>query len=577
MSQDALSLGKTPSPIEADIRYLFAERDFQAAERRIEDALENDGDDPDVRALAGEVFFRIRNYARALDEFETARKSGPLAIDYADMAMRAAYSEGNLDRAADFAQEILSEDASHESALMRLGRIHNQRKDWAAALETWTRLSAVDPSREDALVQVMRGHYRGKDWPNVLKWARRVLEVTPDNTDALSAGATAAFRLIDYAALEPLGVKLAQTGAEAALKLTRQVHDRGEFSIAARIIAGFQSSDAALSRECEELKAEWLKSWNDNALRAELRKRDAEASRYFVAIKALDPTNEFAERGLARVRRYAATEMRTAFRDNDIPAAIRYAREALKVDPTFVEAWMLIGRALFAKDRFDEAVEHFARAAELDPQNTFANLNMARCHVRLHNFADAISFARAVLAMANKGEAAYVKEAERTLSSIARQALLDGREALKAEDWLKAKALVALIEEADPGSEQAATLSMKIVRELVKKMREAYKAKSDAAIEYADHVLELDDSHAKALLISGRALIKARDYESAIERWARLCDVEPSVPLNWLMAARCHDRMRHQSSAFAAASRLLELEPDHEEAKKLAERNQPVD
>jgi len=575
MSGNAPSMDNSSAMIETDIRYLFAERNLEGAQRRIEEALEQDGEDAELHALAGEVYFRSRDYARALKEFEIARQAGPISINHADLAMRAAYSEGELDRAAEFADEILNEDAGHESALTRLGRIQNQRRDWSAALETWTKLANIDPNREEAHIQVMRGYYRAKDWPSVLKWAHRVLELSPSNIDAQSAGATAAFRLIDYDAFEPLCLGLANHGAEAALKFARQVHDRGEYSIAARILVAFQSDDPVLNRDCQELKAEWLKAWNDNALRAELRKNDTEASRYFVAIKALDPVNEFAERGLSRVRRYAATEMRKAYRDDDVPSAIRYAREALKVDPTFVEAWMLIGRALFGKDRFEEALDHFKRAADLDPNSTFAFLNIARCHLRLHNYKDAVLNARAVSSIAHKGETAYVREAERTLASIARQALLDGRDALEAEEWLRAKELVARIEDADPGSEQAANLRQKIIRALVKQMRTAYKDQSDTAIEFADHVLELDPNHAKALLISGRALIKARNYESAVDRWSKLCEIEPSVPLNWLMAARCHDRMRHQASAFSAASRLLELEPNHEEAQKLIERNQP--
>lgn len=79
--------------------------------------------------------------------------------------------------------------------------------------------------------------------------------------------------------------------------------------------------------------------------------------------------------------------------DGNPDEAIRVYREALALDPDFVDAWVGLALALAETKRFEEAIEVGKKLVELQPDDPLSYTNLSRFHQQMGNIAEAETWA----------------------------------------------------------------------------------------------------------------------------------------------------------------------------------------
>jgi tetratricopeptide (TPR) repeat protein len=93
-----------------------------------------------------------------------------------------------------------------------------------------------------------------------------------------------------------------------------------------------------------------------------------EAIEHFRHARDLDPRSGALNRYLAEMY----------LRINDGAQGEAYAREALRIDPNDGESQNMLGVALAARGRIDEAIPRFQQALRINPNNVQAQANLER-------------------------------------------------------------------------------------------------------------------------------------------------------------------------------------------------------
>jgi Flp pilus assembly protein TadD len=73
--------------------------------------------------------------------------------------------------------------------------------------------------------------------------------------------------------------------------------------------------------------------------------------------------------------------------------AIERYREALSLDPDYIDAWHGLALALAEASRFDEAVEAGKKLVELEPDDPLSYTNLSRFYQQMGNIAEAEAWA----------------------------------------------------------------------------------------------------------------------------------------------------------------------------------------
>ena len=94
---------------------------------------------------------------------------------------------------------------------------------------------------------------------------------------------------------------------------------------------------------------------------------------------------------------HAALGLALTYGDHDFPSAEASFRRALALDPRCVEAHYRFALLLGVLGRFDEALEHGRRAAELDPFSATIQADLGRIHYFARRFGEAESALKAAL------------------------------------------------------------------------------------------------------------------------------------------------------------------------------------
>lgn len=91
----------------------------------------------------------------------------------------------------------------------------------------------------------------------------------------------------------------------------------------------------------------------------------------------------------------------------DAKAAIADARRAVELLPTCVDYWLLLASALATDQQFEDAADAYREALEVDDENSFAMLNLARIEAALNRREDAMATYRRAIAADPHAGAAY--------------------------------------------------------------------------------------------------------------------------------------------------------------------------
>jgi tetratricopeptide (TPR) repeat protein len=137
--------------------------------------------------------------------------------------------------------------------------------------------------------------------------------------------------------------------------------------------------------------------WNDYGIGLLLQSDLRGAERAFSEVTAIDPTYADGWVNLARVR----------LDDGDIPGAVGLLEKALALDSTLAKTHYLMGLALRAQGRYDDALQAFRRASARYPRDRLVRNEIGKTLYLLRRFDESVAELKRVLAVDPEDLAAH--------------------------------------------------------------------------------------------------------------------------------------------------------------------------
>lgn len=227
------------------------------------------------------------------------------------------------------------------------------------------------------------------------------------------------------------------------------------------------------------------------------------------------------------------------FAKNKFAQAIAEYDEAIRLYPALAVAHNNLGSAYYALARYTEAVEAFRQALRLDPAYAQAQLNLALAYLKLDRPTEAHEALRAAVKI-------YFAAGDEQLQAGARKdAEATYKELLQLDpDYAPAHLRLGMIYHAD----------------------ERY----PAAVAAFQTVLRLQPQHADAHAALARSYLALHNYAAAANAALRAAQLQPQSPAPYLTAGLAHAALNQRAQALAHYHRLKELHAD-EYARQLAD------
>jgi protein O-mannosyl-transferase len=227
-----------------------------------------------------------------------------------------------------------------------------------------------------------------------------------------------------------------------------------------------------------------------------------------------------------------------------IDEAVAHFQRSLEIEPNNVSAHSNLGDGLSQLGRTDEALAHYNRALEIDPLNIAAQNNLGAALLQLGRIEEAVPHLQKALE-ANPGFA-------RARINLGTAYLQAGR-----TDEAVAQFNEALV--ADPGNFSTITdLGAAFVQ----------KGQLEQALTQFQRALEINPNFATALTDLGNVLLQQGHLDEAIARYQKALLVDPNSAVTHNNLAFALLQKGRLDAAIAHYRRALEIRPDYPEARR---------
>lgn len=113
-----------------------------------------------------------------------AIEEDPSSIESYELAARIYFDKGNLIKAKDTYQEILSIDFENVNAHHMLGIIYSREKRWLDAIQEWEIALTIAPNEDETMRELACALSLLGDEENAVRLLHRALEINPENMQA---------------------------------------------------------------------------------------------------------------------------------------------------------------------------------------------------------------------------------------------------------------------------------------------------------------------------------------------------------------------------------------------------------
>jgi len=529
-------------------------------------------EDPTIHKFIGIAHYQRGHLEKAVQHLVLSRDLRSSEDQETDLfLLRAFYRLNDFENAGAICEGLLTVSPTNLEALTTRARIASRAGETGYALELWKRIAGLPGHRGEAALQVARLAWRNGDFEAAEHYGQQARSDIAGRGEAIQIQVESLFklgRISDAAAVLPAYYTEAPERALAALK---RIDGGSRPEDVAKALTGM-SAHGPEDKIVAEMKDDWKRHWQMEALQAEFESDDLRTASFLRAIRTIDPADTDAIESLRRLKSYSLKLMRKELSAGRKLAAIESAERAIAIDPATAEAHFDIGRIAFDDARFADAVLAFAQAVSHDSENAWYWLNYARSLDRVGRLADAVHAFRQVSARVTEKTQRHEAEVERALQHLYSRAIHTGRQDYADGDLEKAWAAQEVAADLRPGNDQVSTLRRTILRKAYEHVNRFYKANSDEIIDAAARYLKMDPDHQGVLVMYGRALMRVRDYRDALQAWERLLKNGHDDMHYHLQIARCCSWLKLRDRGIEAAQKVLEADSTQSEAESIIQR-----
>jgi tetratricopeptide (TPR) repeat protein len=475
-----------------------------------------DQDPHSLEALRGleRLFSKSGRYQELLDNLERQIESSATPRQKLGLLERvsAIYDEEFLDhdKAAEALERLLEIDPAHERALTALVRHYRAQDRWedvAAVLDRHQKSVSENARRIPLLVQLAKVLSDQIGSPQrAISAYEAIIRIEPEHAAALEALAKLRESAGDadaaLSAIEALAAQAQSADAKA-----------DQWIRAAKLLDARGDRDGAIERYKRALDARPA----DPVATAGLREAFAARGDAHAAIQLIERELEHTEGALAKAKLAGQMAILYRARLRDAARAEQAAKRAVELDPTNLDALVVLGDIAFDEGRFVEAAKYFEVVA-----GRTESLERAEASRILVRYVDALT---------------KTGESERAL--VPTELLMR-----LAPDDLEALDRVAQVTFQHGSAERAAALY------------------GDLLSRFSEQLNEL--SRASALYRRGESLRRAGKVAEGLPALEEAAELDPSSPEPLIALARTYEALERWTDLIKVRTRHLDIAPDDE-------------
>ncbi|MFG5384122.1 tetratricopeptide repeat protein [Yoonia sp. R2-816] len=481
--------------------------------------------------------------------------------------MAEAYKAGDLEQAAKLAEVILEQDTSHHDALRCLVRFHSNQKNVEEAFDLWARLTKLTPDSPEPYLQLARIERKKHNWRSALMHIDNFLRLQPAHEEALSIQVQCHLEL---SAVDKIGASFAKLCAAQPQGIVAVARQAANLGLVSEISESLRKMADAGDEDAIALCATLSRSERNAAIGYEIQRNAFAAAQNYHNMRILDSGSSYASTSLARLRKPFLERARQAYKNDNDTKAIEHATDCIKIEPTETEPYLIAGRAASRLGDEATAFKYFQRGIVNCDFDVWLKVNYARSAERLGKARLAYDAFQAVAATEGAKAKKYHPEAERSLARLPQRLVREAQDAAAAGDFDQAIDMASRLE-ADGmlTSDKMETLRQRIASLAQRELRKAYDSNDMSVLPMAKALTVFAPDNTYAFRVSGRLLMRARNYKDAIGFWRALVAKDPSSIEFQLNVTRCFHRLHDKGNAVTEARALLELDPEHAEGNQI--------
>jgi tetratricopeptide (TPR) repeat protein len=231
--------------------------------------------------------------------------------------------------------------------------------------------------------------------------------------------------------------------------------------------------------------------------------------------------------------------VRAAYRDRDYARVIETGARILEFRPKLAETAVLVGRAHYALEQWDEALERLSDAIDSGAEGPIPWLFRARSAMKASAFEAAFESYETVQHLAGDDEPRMRSEAATHRLRLPERSAREALRLVRCGELDRAWALAGFALKHRPDDPLVQKVRAEVVRSLTTKFRSDLRKRPDDAIDTGWLLLERDPDNLVALRVLPRLLMRERRFGEAFELLKRLKRLNPAEPSLELQFARC--------------------------------------
>lgn len=524
------------------LEQLYRQGEVSVVLQQLNNLLRKNPHNPVATELLGRILFHIHDYERAIYYFTKLDENQELSNEGRLTLVKSHFNLNQFKEVLNHA-DLLFEEEVYEPEVIRLSAMASQalgNSDKASIY--WEQLYKFENFKLEASSHLALLFEQNNEFKQAIYWINRALELDPMDLSLRAALNKMLATVADEPSLELLLEKMNPISEDELIAIARTAENHGFILTAAKSLNKalvLWPTHSKLKKVIANTAIQWL-----TAMHAETAEKSEQWLKYLKGILLIQPRQSIAIRLRREYIVDNRTKLKAAYQLMDYDKAISVGMTVYFLDPDFPGIALLIGRCLFAKNLFPEALEWFIKATALNPIDKNAWTLRLRAALKANQYIEALSTIQQ-----SPSPLLFTQEQtshrQSIVSGVIKGALNEMKRLMEQEELDQAWQLNDLLFEVSPQDKKVLKARQLILKKMVEQLKDA--ESPEVQIKMAKSIYEKDPNNVQALRILAVSLMKQKKLEESLTYWEKLCILFPEIHSYKMQAQKCMDLEESQA------------------------------
>lgn len=525
-----------PSDELSHIEHLYSQGELVPVLQQLNNLMRKYPNYSKAKEFFGRVLYHLNDYERAIENFTYLDENHELSNEGRLFLIKCYFKLKHFKDVLNNT-DLLFEEEFYEPEVIKLSAMASQALGNSnRASVYWEQLYKFEQFKLEAASQQALLFEQNSDFDNAIKWINLALEINPTDTNLRTALTRMFATVADEKTLELLIEKISPVSEEEIISIVRTALNHNFILSAAKCLCKAQElwpTNPYIKKTITGVTAEWLE------LIKNINLKNSTPDLWLTYLRALlliQPRHNSAIRVQREYIVNQRSELKAAYKNSDYDKAILAGVNISFLDSNFPGISLLIGRSLFAKENYADALDWLIKATTLDKTDKNGWLLRAKAALKAHDFHKALVTIQTMKSNFDALEFQSV-EIQNTIKLVLKESLKEVNNLLQKDELEQAWQINEALQAISFDDKKILKINTLILRKMSEQLRDA--ESSEMQIKLAKLIYEKDSNHIQALRILALALMKQKKLEESLSYWEKLCILSPEITSYKMQAQKC--------------------------------------